>query len=265
MSHDKIFNICKVDLEQIMTATLSGITGTTDQIAKNDIGNKNANVLFTLKEINECNGVNTNKILICIDGLVFDCSSGKNKYGPKGGYHIFAGHDITYALAMNSLKQDNVDKFGVCQFNQEQLTRLNGWKTFFLDKYELIGRLQPIEDDVDTSVNTLTLAQLNEYNGVTKGDLIYICVDGTIFDVTKGKQYYGVGGSYHLFAGNDCTYNLAIDSLDKKHLNTFQFELDLQQQKTVNKWKAFYQKRYIEIGKLDQVYVTNKGSMHSKL
>ena len=108
------------------------------------------------------------------------------------------------------------------------------------------------------------LDELHEYNGVNKGELVYLCVDGTVFDVTKGKQYYGVGGGYGLFAGNDITYSLAINSLNKKDLNIFEFELTEKQEKALKKWKAFYLKTYKVVGKLNKFY-WRKGDKRSKL
>lgn len=34
---------------------------------------------------------------------------------------------------------------------------------------------------------------------------IYLAVNGTIFDVSAGRDYYGPGGSYHGLAGHDAT------------------------------------------------------------
>eukprot|EP01084_Bolivina_argentea_P035296 65486_1 len=216
--------------------------------------------LFTLKEIHQCDGVNSDKIYMCIDGLVFDCTRG-NVVDP-----MFAGHDITYVVAMNTWKKEDVDKFGVV-WDEGQLKPLIGWKKYFSGKYKLVGKLTFNDDnDVDsnTTMKTLTLEELHKYNGVNKGELIYVCVDGHVFDVTKGKTNYGVGGGYSLFAGNDVTYSLAINSLDKKNLNVFEFQLNEKQQKALQKWKQFYETTYTVVGKLNKMY-RKKGNIQSNL
>ncbi|WP_348240953.1 cytochrome b5 domain-containing protein, partial [Salmonella enterica] len=38
---------------------------------------------------------------------------------------------------------------------------------------------------------------------------VLLAVNGTIFDVTKGKRFYGHGGPYSAFAGKDATRGLA--------------------------------------------------------
>jgi hypothetical protein len=54
-----------------------------------------------------------------------------------------------------------------------------------------------------------TLEELARYDGVvSKGSPILIGVDGTVFDMTLGKDFYGPGGPYEAFAGR-CVYPLA--------------------------------------------------------
>ena len=46
-----------------------------------------------------------------------------------------------------------------------------------------------------------TLTSLKKYNGVEE-EKIFIALKGVVYDVTRGGQdFYGVGGSYHVFAG----------------------------------------------------------------
>lgn len=62
----------------------------------------------------------------------------------------------------------------------------------------------------DGGADTLyTLEELAQYDGVVnKGSPILIGVDGTVFDMTIGKDFYGPGGPYEAFAGR-CVYPLA--------------------------------------------------------
>ena len=45
---------------------------------------------------------NTDKILLAINGQVFDVSSGRNFYGPNGPYGNFAGRDASRGMAKQS-------------------------------------------------------------------------------------------------------------------------------------------------------------------
>jgi len=48
-----------------------------------------------------------------------------------------------------------------------------------------------------------TDADLAAYDGTDPDKPILLAINGTIYDVTKGRRHYGPGGSYHFFAGAD--------------------------------------------------------------
>ncbi|CAG8514558.1 19948_t:CDS:2 [Gigaspora rosea] len=72
-----------------------------------------------------------------------------------------------------------------------------------------------------------TSAQLAEYDGTDLNRPIYVAVKGTIFDVTGKRPLYGVGGSYHVFAGKDAS-----------------------KLKTLDDWYNYYKLRYNIVGKV---------------
>lgn len=98
-----------------------------------------------------------------------------------------------------------------------------------------------------------TLEQLREYDGKGKQGRILIAVNGKVFDVTKGKRFYGPGGPYGLFSGRDAsralaTFSLSEDSLrddydDLSDLNSMQLE-------SVREWEMQFTEKYCYIGKL---------------
>ncbi|PVD34240.1 hypothetical protein C0Q70_05508 [Pomacea canaliculata] len=98
-----------------------------------------------------------------------------------------------------------------------------------------------------------TLEQLREYDGKGKEGRILIAVNGKVFDVTKGKRFYGPGGPYGLFSGRDAsralaTFSLSEDSLrdeydDLSDLNSMQME-------SVREWEMQFTEKYVYIGKL---------------
>lgn len=51
----------------------------------------------------------------------------------------------------------------------------------------------------------LTDAQLREFDGSDPSKPIYLALNGTIYDVTVGKKYYGPGGTYGFFSGRDAS------------------------------------------------------------
>mmetsp|Transcript_718 Transcript_718/g.1185 ORF Transcript_718/g.1185 Transcript_718/m.1185 type:complete len:307 (-) Transcript_718:74-994(-) len=82
------------------------------------------------------------------------------------------------------------------------------------------------EEDPPPIPNNFTLSQLSKYTGKTDPtlpnpipDSIYVSIDSTVFDVTKGREFYGPGGSYECFAGKEIGWALAKMSFDPCHMN----------------------------------------------
>lgn len=63
-----------------------------------------------------------------------------------------------------------------------------------------------VPDDLPTYTRTALAA----YNGEKEDLPIYIALDGYVYDVTAGKEYYVPGGPYHRIAGTDATIELRL-------------------------------------------------------
>lgn len=48
-----------------------------------------------------------------------------------------------------------------------------------------------------------TAEQLKEFDGSNPDKPIYLALDGFVYDVTEGKEFYQPGGAYHNLAGKD--------------------------------------------------------------
>lgn len=53
-------------------------------------------------------------------------------------------------------------------------------------------------------------ADLAPFDGSNADKPIYIGLDGYVYDVSKGKEYYITGGSYHYLAGRDSSKELDL-------------------------------------------------------
>ncbi|XP_041359509.1 membrane-associated progesterone receptor component 1-like [Gigantopelta aegis] len=98
-----------------------------------------------------------------------------------------------------------------------------------------------------------TIEQLREYDGKAKEGRILIAVNNKVFDVTRGKRFYGPGGPYGLFAGRDASRALATFSLGEEALRDEYddlSDLNSMQMESVREWEMQFTEKYDYIGKL---------------
>ena len=66
----------------------------------------------------------------------------------------------------------------------------------------------------------LTVKELRAFDGI-KEPYICIGIKGEIYDVSRGKSFYGPGGPYHAFAGHDASRAFASFSTDPEMFKVF--------------------------------------------
>ncbi|VVC45744.1 Cytochrome b5-like heme/steroid binding domain [Cinara cedri] len=96
---------------------------------------------FTFQELREFDGTKGDgRILVAINGKVFDVTKGKHFYGPGGVYSTFGGHDASRGLATFSVSgKDEYDDLS--DLNSLELESMLEWETQFMEKYDYVGRL----------------------------------------------------------------------------------------------------------------------------
>ena len=79
-------------------------------------------------------------------------------------------------------------------------------------------------------------------------EAILTVIDGLVYNLTKGREFYGAEGPYNAFAGRDCTRLLAKNQVtDKTDTRMALNETELEQ---LDKWKEFFNGKYQSIGKI---------------
>lgn len=65
-----------------------------------------------------------------------------------------------------------------------------------------------------------TREELKKFDGTDSSLPIYLALDGLVYNVTVGREFYGPGGHYHYLAGKDYSWLLHIvggDTIKKKY------------------------------------------------
>lgn len=97
-----------------------------------------------------------------------------------------------------------------------------------------------------------TVAELLQYDGKQPDGRVLVAVNGSVYDVTKGKRFYGPGGPYAAFGGRDASRGLAtfsVTSSDKPEYDDLS-DLTPMEMESVREWEAQFKEKYILVGRL---------------
>ncbi|XP_026765045.1 membrane-associated progesterone receptor component 2 [Galleria mellonella] len=97
----------------------------------------------------------------------------------------------------------------------------------------------------------MTVAELRQYDGTQSDGRVLVAVNGWIFDVTRGRRFYGPGGPYAAFGGKDASRGLAtfsVTSSDKGYDDLS--DLNSMEMESVKEWEAQFREKYELVGRL---------------
>ncbi|KAK0722008.1 cytochrome b5-like heme/steroid binding domain-containing protein [Lasiosphaeria miniovina] len=103
---------------------------------------------------------------------------------------------------------------------------------------------------------TFTPRTLLPFNGENNMP-VYLAVRGRVFDVTRGRNFYGPGGPYANFAGRDASRGLACGSFDEEMLTKdlggpldTLADLGRDELEALQGWEERFSEKYLVVGKL---------------
>merc|ERR1711936_1330031 len=97
----------------------------------------------------------------------------------------------------------------------------------------------------------MTLTELKKYDGSGPDERVCVGVLGKIYDVTKGKRFYGPGGPYSGFSGRDASRGLAtfnVNAITDEYDDLS--DLKPSEIEQVREWELQFSEKYDFIGKL---------------
>ncbi|XP_057959604.1 probable steroid-binding protein 3 [Malania oleifera] len=94
-----------------------------------------------------------------------------------------------------------------------------------------------------------TADQLKQYDGSDPSKPIYMAVKERVFDVTNGRSFYGPGGPYVMFAGNNATRALAKMSKNEEDICASLDGLSEKEIGVLNDWEKKFEAKYPVVGR----------------
>ncbi|XP_034950260.1 neuferricin [Chelonus insularis] len=105
----------------------------------------------------------------------------------------------------------------------------------------------------DTRLNEATeklfsREELAKFNNIDDG--LYLSILGQVFDVSKGKEYYEKGSTYHAFTGRDASMAFLTGDFTEAGLTDDISSLKNSEAASLHNWLKTYHEKYIYKGKL---------------
>ncbi|XP_068627715.1 membrane-associated progesterone receptor component 1-like [Battus philenor] len=97
---------------------------------------------MTVAELKAYDGTGTDgRVLLAVNGVIFDVTRGKRFYGPGGPYAAFAGKDATRGLATGQVAGNDKEYDDVSDLTADEVASAKEWEEQFREKYDIVGRL----------------------------------------------------------------------------------------------------------------------------
>ena len=94
-------------------------------------------------------------------------------------------------------------------------------------------------------------AELAAYDGRDADRPILLAADGAVFNVSRGREYYGAGGCYHALAGRDSSRLLAKGRLEPESAAEAAEPLRRDELETLREWRELFEFKYVRLGPLE--------------
>jgi membrane-associated progesterone receptor component len=109
-------------------------------------------------------------------------------------------------------------------------------------------------------LTTFTHATLAVFDGVRSGATIYLALDGDVYDVTPGHEFYEPGAGYHILAGRDGTRVMGYMDMKAPTVDVDTSDITAEQQQVLDDWVKKFKEKYQIVGSLPRPAVEKGGA-----
>mmetsp|Transcript_96732 Transcript_96732/g.167904 ORF Transcript_96732/g.167904 Transcript_96732/m.167904 type:complete len:183 (-) Transcript_96732:105-653(-) len=99
-----------------------------------------------------------------------------------------------------------------------------------------------------------TFETLSSFDGTKLPTYVSVC--GKVYDVSTSDNFATGSGSYAMWAGHDCTFALATQSLEAEDANNLDWcmdDLEPQELLILGAWSMYFAAKYKEVGTLEEL------------
>ncbi|XP_033211034.1 membrane-associated progesterone receptor component 1-like [Belonocnema kinseyi] len=97
---------------------------------------------FTLEELKPYDGTGPEgRVLVAVNGSVYDVTRGSRFYGPGGPYAAFGGRDASRGLATFSVAPGKDEYDDLSDLNTAEMNSVREWEEQFKERYDYVGKL----------------------------------------------------------------------------------------------------------------------------
>ncbi|GBF92660.1 hypothetical protein Rsub_05029 [Raphidocelis subcapitata] len=181
-------------------------------------------------------------LLIALQGTVFDVTDAMDTYGPGKEFAVYAGRECARAVARGSLDPADVGSGEVSDLGPDDLARLEAKLAELREKKcHEAGKVVPMRD--------VTPEELAASDGSDPSRPMLIAIRGVVYDVTKGKDFYGPGGVYP-FAGREVARAFAMLSTELSDCHDGLEGLSQMELDNLREWEEKFNWKYSIVGTL---------------
>ncbi|KAI8466241.1 MAG: cytochrome b5-like heme/steroid binding domain-containing protein [Monoraphidium minutum] len=181
-------------------------------------------------------------LLLAVKGVVYDVTDAMDTYGQGKEWSVYAGRECARAMAKGSRDTKDIGSADLSDCGPEELRRLE-------ERLEGLRARKCAEAGKIIPLRGVSPEELAASDGTDPARPILISIRGTVYDVSKGRDFYGPGGVYP-FAGREVARAFAMLSTELSDCHDDLGGLAHIELENLREWEEKFNWKYPIIGTL---------------